>query len=68
MRKTTDLRKWWDHVTEHDPKIRYFPNATNSVLIVTSTVVEQAWEVFQDSNVKVTMTIHMGRGESPDFR
>ncbi|MEJ1872765.1 hypothetical protein, partial [Escherichia coli] len=53
--KTTDLRKWWDLVTEHGPKIGYSPNAAKSVLIVKPEFHEQAVHAFGGTEVRVTM-------------
>ena len=52
--KLVDLKGWWDMVTEHGPKIGYFPNASKSVIIVKAGKLELAKEIFSDTNVKVT--------------
>ena len=52
--KIEDLRKWWDTVIEHGPKVGYFPNANKSVIIVKPNLLEQAQEAFINTSIKIT--------------
>ena len=52
--KITDLKKWWNSVTKHGPKIGYIPNAAKSVLIVKPELYEHAIHAFSDSEVVIT--------------
>lgn len=50
----TDLKDWWDLVTENGPTIGYTPNAAKSVLIVKPELYNLGVEIFNGSGVIVT--------------
>lgn len=52
--KISDLRKWWDIINTRGPPQGYYPNAIKSVLIVKPELVEQAKEIFRNSDIKIT--------------
>ena len=52
--KVSDLKQWWDKVTELGPEVGYFPNARKFILIVKPAHYENAITVFGESEVVVT--------------
>ena len=52
--KVADLKKWWELVMEHGPKLGYFPNPRKSVIIVKPEKLEQAEELLRGSGIRVT--------------
>ena len=52
--KISNLRTWWDQITNKGPDYGYFPNATKTWLVVKEEKLEEAQNTFQGTNVAIT--------------
>merc|ERR1712002_765101 len=48
------LRTWWQKVMEHGPPHGYHPNEEKTILVVKPEHIQEAREIFQDTQVKIT--------------
>ena len=48
------LRHWWDSLTKVGPKFGYFPNGIKTYLVTKPDKVDEATELFSDTDVHVT--------------
>ena len=48
------LRQWWDQLTKIGPKYGYFPNGVKTYLVAKPESVDNAKEVFGNTNVQIT--------------
>ena len=60
--KLTSIRDYWGKLTVLGPKYGYFPKASKSYLIVKEDKLGEARNIFNDSNVNITIEgkIHLG--------
>ncbi len=50
----TDIHSWWNHLSDLGPKFGYFPNGTKSWLIVKEEFLEEASDLFKDTDIHIT--------------
>ena len=50
----TSLRVWWDYLTSAGPAFGYFGNAKKTWLVMKDTHLENARNIFQDTQVNIT--------------
>ena len=50
-----ELKHWWDNIENYGPLLGYYPKASKSWLIVKPTMLEQAQQIFSDTNVNITV-------------
>ena len=49
------LRNWWNNVVTFGPLLGYHPNASKSWLVVKPIEEEKSRQIFEDTNIKVTI-------------
>ncbi|KAL5467453.1 hypothetical protein EMCRGX_G031678 [Ephydatia muelleri] len=52
--KLSEIRSWWKHLVEIGPQYGYFPNASQTWMIVKKEKFEEAQAVFEGTSVNVT--------------
>ena len=52
--KLSEIRSWWKHLVEIGPQHGYFPNASQTWMIVKKEKFEEAQAVFEGTGVNVT--------------
>ena len=52
--KLSEIRSWWKHLVEIGPQYGYFPNASQTWMIVKKEKFEEAQAVFEGTGVNVT--------------
>ena len=53
--KIEQLRKWWENIVTHGPLLGYYPNANKSWLVVKQHLLDEASELFNDTDVNITV-------------
>ena len=49
----TNLKRWWDALSQYGPKYGYFPNSSKTKLLVKPQYVEEAHTIFQGTGIEV---------------
>lgn len=52
----SNLREWWDKIVEMGPIYGYFVNPSKTWLVVKEDLYDEAQRLFQDTDIKITMT------------
>ena len=50
-----ELKHWWDNIENYGSLLGYYPKASKSWLIAKPTMLEQAQQIFADTNVNITV-------------
>ena len=51
--KLSPLRSWWEKINELGPAFGYFPNASNSHVLVNAHLLSEGQETFEDTNLQI---------------